>query len=169
MEELEERGYDQSGRLVDVDKVQDLYVQRVVKSGRNADLTGSLRLHGVPSLVPAKYGKVKKEIREVVDMLVQSALDSALELRGEASSGGPVTSRPQNQRTQAVATRGSIVKKTVPTEQQPLRRKPTASPEVPLRVRTAHAAPRMKPKGPAQGAPRAEKSSKSRLEEKNCV
>ncbi|KAF1929365.1 uncharacterized protein M421DRAFT_100470 [Didymella exigua CBS 183.55] len=100
VDELRERGYDDKGKMVDAGEVQDSYVQRVLKSGRRVDVTGSLRMHGVPLLVPAKYEKVKEEVRGVVEALVQSAVDEALELKGEERSGGSTTKRPQSHRPQ---------------------------------------------------------------------
>ncbi|KAJ4399035.1 hypothetical protein N0V91_009731 [Didymella pomorum] len=79
VEELRDKGYDESGKCVDFSKIEDGYVRRVVQSGRCVDMQGSVRMHGVPTLVPAKYETVKEEIRGIVDALVQTAVDAALD------------------------------------------------------------------------------------------
>ncbi|KAF3046052.1 hypothetical protein E8E12_010697 [Didymella heteroderae] len=175
VEELRERGYDESGKLVDVGKIEDAYVQRVVKSGRRVDMAGSLRMHGVPTLVPAKYEKVKEEVRAIVDALVQTAVDAALESRAEesrdkASERRPHAQRAQSQRPTAAPARGRAMKKMVPVEKEPSRVKPKVSPALPIKTRTAvAAAPRVKPKAPARAAPRSRKSSTMSLGEDYCV
>lgn len=181
VEELRQRGYDESGKLVDVGKIEDAYVQRVIKSGRRVDMHGSLRLHGVPTLVPAKFERVKEEVRGIVDALVQTAVDAALEMRFEDSRHGesrimapertPQTQRPKNQRSSASPARGHNARKTVASEKEPSRVKPTASSALASRFRekTAAAAPRIKPRAPAQAAPRSRKSSTISLGEDHCV
>jgi hypothetical protein len=170
VEELRARGYDKSGKLVDASAIKDSYVARVVKSGRSVDLTGSLRMHGVPPLVPAKYEAVKEEVRGIVDALVQCAVDAALEFRGEGERSAG-TRRPQIQRSQAAPVRKHISRGKKDAEDELPRMKPTAPPRLPFRIRTASsAAPRMKPKAvPARAAPRTKKSSTMGLAEDYCI
>ncbi|KAF2629676.1 hypothetical protein BU25DRAFT_318788, partial [Macroventuria anomochaeta] len=78
VEELKAKGYDETGRLVDVDAMQEKRdVTNVVRLGRSVDLTGSLRIHGVGPLIPAKFNTVKEEMRGIVEALVQSSVDTA--------------------------------------------------------------------------------------------
>jgi hypothetical protein len=166
VEELRRRGYDESGKLVDASKMEDAYVRRVVQSGRCMDMQGSVRMHGVPTLVPAKYEMVKEEVRGIVDALVQTAVDTALDVRRQDSRNEESRNmapgrtaqgqRPKNQRS----------------AREPSRVKPTASSGLAFRFRdmtAAAAASRIKPRAPARAAPRGEKSSTISLGEDYCV
>ena len=84
LEELKAKGYDEVGRLVDREAMRDEpVVQQVLKRGRSMDLMGTLRLHGINPLLPAKYETVKKDMRSIVAALVQTAVDNALGVAGE--------------------------------------------------------------------------------------
>lgn len=79
MTELKERGYDETGKLVDKAKLAERAdVMNVVRRGGSVDLTGSLRMHGVGPLITAKFEAVKEEVGGMVEALVQSAVDTAL-------------------------------------------------------------------------------------------
>lgn len=106
VEELKAKGYDKTGKLVEATAMQERRdMMNVVGLGRSVDLTGSLRMHGVGPLIPAKFEAVKKEMRSVVDALVQGAVDTALGFgaKGERSNG--LHQRPQSRRPQE---RGSV-------------------------------------------------------------
>jgi hypothetical protein len=175
VEELRDKGYDESGKMVNVERIQDSYVRRVVKSGRPMDMAGSLRMHGVPLLVPAKYEKVKEEVKAIVGALVQTAMDAALDMRGEKlrnahGSRGPQAQRPQKQRTATVPAKWPTVKKMAAADRELSRVKPTASVDLPSRIRTAaSAAPRIKPKAPTKVTYPTRKLSTMRLGEDHCV
>lgn len=98
VEELKVKGYDETGKLVDATALERRDVINVIKTGRSVDLIGSLRMHGVAPLVPAKFETVKEEMRGVVDALVQSAVDQALGFAGEGERSGGLRQRPQNRR-----------------------------------------------------------------------
>ncbi|KAF3045295.1 hypothetical protein E8E11_007396 [Didymella keratinophila] len=182
VEELREKGYDDSGKLVDVSKIEDGYVRRVVESGRCVDMQGSVRMHGVPTLVPAKYETVKKEVGGIVDALVQTAVDAALDVRCEDNRNEesrnkvpgrtPQAQRPKNQRSVAVPARAHTVKKAVAGEKESSRVKPTASSGLASRFRdmtATTAASRVKPRAPARATPRVTRSSTMSLGEDYCV
>lgn len=171
VEELRARGYDETGKLVDKSKLQDKYVANVVRQGRSVDLSGSLRMHGVPPLVPAKYEAVKEEVRGIVDALVQIAVDAALGFVGEGERSGLGQRRPQIQRSQAAPAKAAAPKKKKDAEDELPRMKPTTPPRYSPRTRTASsAASRMKPKAvPARAAPRTKKSSTMSLAEDYCI
>ncbi|KZM18697.1 uncharacterized protein EKO05_0006647 [Ascochyta rabiei] len=138
VEELKQKGYDETGKLVDAAAMQDRRdVMNVVRLGKSVDLTGSLRMHGVGPLIPAKFETVKDEVRGVIDALIQSAVDTALGLAGEgekssglgqrsARAGAPEQARrPQERRPLAVP---SGPRKKLHVTAEPSRMKPqTAS------------------------------------------
>jgi hypothetical protein len=87
---LKDRGYAENGAFVDKEKLSHrVDIMNVVRLGRNIDLTGSLRIHGMAPLIPAKFEAVKEEIGGIVDALIQGAVDTALGFAGEGekSSG----------------------------------------------------------------------------------
>ena len=90
MEELRDKGYDEMGKLVNKNAMQERRdVMNILRLGRSIDLTGSLRMHGVGPLIPARFETVKEEMRGIVDSLIQGAVDTALGFRGEtAKSSG---------------------------------------------------------------------------------
>ena len=182
VEELRNKGYDESGKCVDVSKIEDGYVRRVVQSGRCVDMQGSVRMHGVPTLVPAKYETVKEEIREIVDALVQTAVDAALDLsrqdsrieesRNTASGRTPRAQRPRDGGSAAAPARSHTVKQAVTGKKESSRVKPAASSGLASRFRdmtATTAASRVKPRAPARAAPRGGRSSTKSLEEDYCV
>ncbi|KAJ4340587.1 hypothetical protein N0V95_007462 [Ascochyta clinopodiicola] len=151
VEELKQRGYDETGKLVDSSAMQDRRdVMNVVGLGRSVDLSGSLRMHGVAPLIPAKFEAVKEEVRGIVDALVQSAVDTALGLAGEGEKssglgqrlarGGPEQARrPQERRPLAGP---SVPRKKMDGTAEPLRMKPqTATSEGQTRTRRASSGP----------------------------
>lgn len=151
IEELEAKGYDETGKLVDATAMQNRTdVMNVVRLGRNMDLMGSLRMHGDKPLVPAKYETVKEEMRSIVDALIASAVDNALGFAGEAErSGGlgqrsartPAPSqrkRPQGRTSRSPMAARSTSEKQLDVTTNPLRIKPqTPSSDAPFRIRRA--------------------------------
>ncbi|KAF9698361.1 hypothetical protein EKO04_003838 [Ascochyta lentis] len=149
---LKQKGYDETGKLVDATALQDQRdVMNVVRLGRNVDLTGSLRMHGVGPLIPAKFETVKEEMRGIVDALIQSSVDTALGLAGEgektsglgqrsARAGAPEQSRrPHERRPLAVP---SVPRKRLEVAAKPSRMKPqAASAEAQLRTRRRSTGP----------------------------
>jgi hypothetical protein len=106
VEELKAKGYDKTGKLVEANAMQERRdVMNVVRLGRSVDLTGSLRMHGVGLLIPAKFEAVKKEMRGIVDALVQGAVDTALGFGGTGEMSNGLRQRPQSRRPQE---RGSV-------------------------------------------------------------
>ncbi|CAO2650929.1 Nn.00g092260.m01.CDS01 [Neocucurbitaria sp. VM-36] len=91
-DELQQRGYDATGKLVDLKAVQhrpDLL--NLLQQGKTLDLTGSLRLHILPPLIPAKYTQVREETGYVIETILQA-------MKNEAGGQGSVKktrSRPQ--------------------------------------------------------------------------
>lgn len=114
-EELKAKGYDETGRLAQVTPMLDRPdVMNVLRRGRSVDLTGTLRMHGVTPLIPAKFETVKSEMRSIIEAMLQSSVDTALGFVGEAEktsgpgqrvaqTGGQPQSRQQQERRQAAA------------------------------------------------------------------
>jgi hypothetical protein len=182
VEELRDKGYDESGKCVDFSKIEDGYVRRVVQSGRCVDMQGSVRMHGVPTLVPAKYETVKEEIRGIVDALVQTAVDAALDVsrqdsrieesRNTIPGRTPQAQRPRDGRTAAAPARRYTMKQSVAGKKESSRVKPTASSALASRfkdVTATTAASRIKPRAPARAVPRGGRSSTISLGEDHCV
>ena len=72
-DELRERGYDENGMFVDLKSVQgrpDL--MRLLQAGQTLNLSGSLRLHVQPPLIPAKYADVRAETGHVIEAVVMA-------------------------------------------------------------------------------------------------
>lgn len=145
VEELKVKGYDEMGKLVNENAMQERSdVMNVLKLGRSIDLTGSLRMHGVGPLIPARFETVKEEMRGIVDALIQSAIDTALGFRGEgAKSSGlgrrsppsfttPSTLKQQDRR--AVAVTKTPGKKTDAMKELPKRKSRKVSGENQTRV-----------------------------------
>jgi hypothetical protein len=83
VEALKAKGYDEAGKLVDREAMRDEpVVQQVLARGRSMDLMGTLRMHGVSPLLPAKFETVRADMRGVVAALVQTAVDKALGVAG---------------------------------------------------------------------------------------
>ncbi|KNG50193.1 hypothetical protein DDE82_008880 [Stemphylium lycopersici] len=77
-EELRERGYDENGMFVDLKSVQgrpDL--MNVLRAGKSLNLSGSLRLHVQPPLIPAKYADVRAETGHVIEAMLSSMRNGA--------------------------------------------------------------------------------------------
>lgn len=153
IEELKAKGYDETGKLVDKNAMQDKTdVMNVLRLGRGVDLAGSLRMHGVGPLLPAKFETVKEEVRGIVEALVQSSVDTALGFAGESektsglgqrfargSTPPQVRSARQRRATVAPAKSGVIKEKpdsaVVEAAKELLRVKPQPSPGPPTRSR----------------------------------
>ena len=103
LEELKAKGYDETGKLIDKHAMKDEpVVQQVLARGRSMDLMGTLRMHGIDPLLPAKYETVRADMRSIVEALVQTAVDNALGVVGEAQRptrvGAPSQPRGQEER-----------------------------------------------------------------------
>ncbi|KAJ4994429.1 hypothetical protein SVAN01_00258 [Stagonosporopsis vannaccii] len=95
VEELKAAGYDATGKLVNATAMQDRTdVMNVLRLGRSVDLSGSLRMHGIGPLVPAKFETVKEEVRGIIEALVQSSVDTALGFEGEGKKSSGLGQRP---------------------------------------------------------------------------
>lgn len=104
VEELKLRGYDETGKLIDAAAMQTRRdAMAMLNLGRSIDLTGSLRMHGVGPLIPAKFETVKQEMRSLVNLLIQWAVDTAFGSKGEDKKSSGVgltfarTDRPSSQ------------------------------------------------------------------------
>ncbi|KAG9197793.1 hypothetical protein G6514_001018 [Epicoccum nigrum] len=94
VEALKAKGYDEAGKLVDREAMRDEpVVQQVLARGRSMDLMGTLRMHGVSPLLPAKFETVRADMRGVVAALVQTAVDKALGVAGEGQKTGRLDQR----------------------------------------------------------------------------
>ncbi|KAH7090428.1 hypothetical protein FB567DRAFT_290967 [Paraphoma chrysanthemicola] len=69
VEELKARGFRENGKAVRITTTADGHIAPI--EGR-LDLKGSLKLHALPPLVPAKFVEVKAEVGKVIDILVQA-------------------------------------------------------------------------------------------------
>lgn len=72
-DELQQRGYDDTGKLVNekaVEHRKDLI--DLLRHGSPLDLTGSLRLHVQSPLIPAKYAQVRAQAGQVVELMLQA-------------------------------------------------------------------------------------------------
>jgi hypothetical protein len=77
-EELRARGYDENGMLINAKNSQT----------KTTNLFGSLRLHILPALLPAKFTQVKQESGQVIDILLQSPKHDTV-VRERMTSGRP--------------------------------------------------------------------------------
>lgn len=174
VEELQAMGYDETGKLVNATAMQDRRdVMNVLRLGRSVDLAGSLRMHGVGPLIPAKFEQVKEEVRGIIETLVQSSVDTALGFEGEGKKSSGLGQRParagaqpqsrkvQKKRTAVVPATSNAAQKVpdsavIEAAKALLRAKPQMSLQPPKRTATATQPPRMKPQteGP-KTAPRA--------------
>ncbi|CBX93289.1 hypothetical protein IAQ61_009002 [Plenodomus lingam] len=71
-EELQQRGYNHAGTLVDTAALKDRpELINVLRQGRSLDLKGSLRLHVLAPLIPAKYTVLCAETGEMIEKMLQ--------------------------------------------------------------------------------------------------
>lgn len=154
VEELKAKGYDETGKLVDSTAMQDRRdVVNVLRLGRSVDLVGSLRMHGVGPLLPAKFETVKADVRGLIEALVQSSVDNALGFAGEGEKSSGLGQRSmraglsaqhrktQQKRREVVTATANVAKKkpdsaVVDAAKELLRIKPQVSPQ-PRRARNA--------------------------------
>ncbi|KAJ8113708.1 hypothetical protein OPT61_g4229 [Boeremia exigua] len=154
-EELKAKGFDEDGKLVNATAMQDRRdVMNVLNLGRSIDLTGSLRMHGLGPLIPAKFATVKEEMRSLVELLIQNSVDTALGFSGEGErssglgqrsthAGAPSQSRKAQGKKPVAApqTLGALKKKPdsalVQAAKELLRVKPKATPRPPGARNTA--------------------------------
>jgi hypothetical protein len=90
VDELKARGYDETGRYVNLRKLHerpDLMAK--VVAGKTLDLKGSLRLHAQAPLIPAKYVDVRAEAGAVID---------AVQYRIKGASEDYASARPTKRR-----------------------------------------------------------------------
>lgn len=91
-DELALRGFDETGKVASMKAIQDRPdLANVLRQGKMPHLTGSLRLHVQPPLIPAKYAQLRAETGQVIEILLHA-------LKNEAGSQGSVrkpSSRPQ--------------------------------------------------------------------------
>ena len=91
-DELKERGYDERGMFVDVQAIRERpELMNVLRAGKTLNLTGSLRLHVQPPLIPAKYAEVRAETGRVIEAVVQQMRHGA----GEYASLRQTKKRPE--------------------------------------------------------------------------
>lgn len=172
VEELRDKGYDEMGKLVNKNAMQGRSdVMNVLRLERSIDLTGSLRMHGVGPLIPARFETVKEEMRGIVDALIQSAVDTALGFRGEGakSSGLGQRSAPsfappstlRQQERKAVVVPKTLGRNTGATKELPMRKSQKVSEEymgrvertsVPREADALSESPRMKPQAVSREA-----------------
>lgn len=77
-EELLQRGFDQTGIMVSPEAIGDRAdLLHLLQQGRALHLTGSLRLHVQPALIPAKYTEVRTETGQLIDILLQGLVQQA--------------------------------------------------------------------------------------------
>ncbi|KAH7075708.1 hypothetical protein BKA63DRAFT_305155 [Paraphoma chrysanthemicola] len=74
VEELKARGFHENGTAMRIPNTADGHI---APSKGRLDLKGSLRLHALPPLVPAKFVEVKAEVGKVIDILVQAIKKAA--------------------------------------------------------------------------------------------
>ena len=179
LEELKAKGYDETGKLVDKHAMKDEpVVQQVLARGRSMDLMGTLRMHGINPLLPAKFETVRADMRSIVEALVQTAVDNALGVTSEgqrpARAGAPSQPRGQEERRPGAVPAARAVwgkrpeskrseSKTVQAALGVLRVKPQTPSRPPLEARNeqqrpakhapASAPPRVKPQAAPSQAP----------------
>jgi hypothetical protein len=87
-EELKRRGYDEHGKFVNLKAIQDeADLMNVLRAGKTLHLKGSLRLHVLAPLIPAKYADVCAETGHVIGAMVQA-------LRTEAGGYASAMKKP---------------------------------------------------------------------------
>ncbi|KAF2830148.1 hypothetical protein CC86DRAFT_181176 [Ophiobolus disseminans] len=80
--ELKARGYDKDGKLINLKSPNSQETPSTqVNFGKLLDLRGSLRLHVLPPLIPAKFVEIKAEVGRTLDIVINAA-------RGENLSTG---------------------------------------------------------------------------------
>jgi hypothetical protein len=85
-EELKRRGYDETGKFVNLKAIQGKAdLMNILQAGKTLDLKGSLRLHVQPPLVPAKYADICAETEHVIGAMVQAL--------GNEADGHPSTTK----------------------------------------------------------------------------
>ncbi|KAH9875238.1 hypothetical protein J1614_004729 [Plenodomus biglobosus] len=71
--ELQQRGYDHTGSLVDTEAIKNKPdLMNVLRQGRSLDLKGSLRLHVQAPLIPAKYTLLCAETGQLIDNMLET-------------------------------------------------------------------------------------------------
>lgn len=76
--ELHERGYDETGRLVNVRAIQarpDLLA--LLHQGKSLNFIGSLRLFIQPPLIPASFAQVRGEAGKLIESMLQALKNEA--------------------------------------------------------------------------------------------
>ncbi|KAL6703306.1 hypothetical protein ACN47E_010013 [Coniothyrium glycines] len=97
-DELAQRGYDETGMLVNLKAIQgrpDLH--NVLHKGESLDIAGSLRLHVQPALILASYNDVRAETGRIFDAILESIKDKVRDPRGVDK--GPSSRPPLANRT----------------------------------------------------------------------
>lgn len=114
-DELQQRGYDDTGKLVGLEAVQQRPdAMHLLRQGKSLDLTGSLRFHVQPPLIPAKYAQLRAETGQVIDIMLQGLKkDSAAQGSVRKTTGRPQQKSPLGRTPQAQG------KKTRPDRQMP--------------------------------------------------
>lgn len=92
IEELRARGYDEKGILIrSGPQGSDMPPQKSLDPRLPRELKGSLRLHILPPLIPAKYVEVKAEAGKILDLLIHGPSMKRSGSGAEKKPGG----RPQ--------------------------------------------------------------------------
>jgi hypothetical protein len=114
-EELKRRGYDETGKFVNLKAVQGKAdLMNILQAGKTLDLKGSLRLHIQPPLIPAKYANVCAETEHVIGAMVHTLKNEA----GGHLSARKTISRPTS-KPPAVAQRSQLRIKTHAVRSRP--------------------------------------------------
>ncbi|KAF3008970.1 hypothetical protein E8E13_011474 [Curvularia kusanoi] len=125
LEELKAKGYDETGKLVRVAPMQDRpEIMNVLRRGHSIDLKGTLRLHGSEALIPAKFEAVKKEMREIIEALLQGSVDIALGFMDEGKTTSRLKKNSGLVKNDLYAAQGHFAPLPPPTQQE-LQRSPT--------------------------------------------
>lgn len=93
-DELGQRGFDKTGRLVHLNALDDRPdLKSLLRQGKTLNLTGSLRLHALPPLIPAKYTDVRAEVGYIIETLLQAVSNEPSRASGKAAMRKPPNGR----------------------------------------------------------------------------
>ena len=104
-DELKQRGYDETGRLVNLKVLQNQPdLVNVLRQGKTLDLTGSLRLNVQPPLIPAKYSEIRAEVGQLFEVMLQAIKEEAagrsFSIKTRSRSQDPLPAKPSHARKQ---------------------------------------------------------------------
>ncbi|KAF1944182.1 hypothetical protein EJ02DRAFT_102964 [Clathrospora elynae] len=96
-EELKQRGYDETGKFVNLDAIKDrAHLLNVLRQGKTLDLTGGLRLHVQPPLISAKYVDVRAETGKLIEAILQAVTNEASSQASAKKTGSRLQWNPSD-------------------------------------------------------------------------